>query len=318
MNRNLLRSITPEEIRTYEEDGVVWLRGVIDVEWATQLAAAIDDVVANPRGQAVDFTNLGLAADSPEKVSGFKSRGKWVAKENEWGAPQQLAGKVLLDDRVQPKQGRRGHYLSVTGTWRIHPVIRDLALHSPIPKIVAILTQSGKVCLYDDQVLVKPPGTMEKTAWHQDMGYDHIQGEKVCGVRVPANKETSDMGLVEYLRGSHKSGKIFKVNYFISDATSVEDEGEEIPKIDGHEADFDLVCFTPEPGDVVVHHLRTLHGAGGNRSLTSTRRGVTFRYGGDDVTHKFRNHAPPQDVSNLRDGDPLDKDPTLHPIVWPR
>jgi ectoine hydroxylase-related dioxygenase (phytanoyl-CoA dioxygenase family) len=177
--------------------------------------------------------------------------------------------------------------------------------------------RSQKVYLYDDQVLVKPPGTLEKTAWHQDMGYDNIQGEKVCGIRVPAGQETPEMGLVQYLRGSHKSGKIFKVNYFISNATSSEDEGEEIPAIDGHEADFNLVCPTPELGDVVVHHLRTLHGAGGNQSRTRTRRGITVRYGGENVTHKFRKHAPPQDLSDLKDGDPLDKDPERHPVVWP-
>jgi len=319
MNRNLLRPITPEEIHRYEEDGVVWLRGILDVQWAVQLAAAIDELIASPRGQAVDFTNLGLAANAlAEEMSGFKPTGKWAESEHEWGSPRQLAGKVLVDDRVRPAEGKRGHFLSVTGTWQRHPLIRELALSSPLPEIAAVLMRSQKVYLYDDQVLVKPPGTMEKTAWHQDMGYDNIQGEKACGIRVPAGRETPEMGLVQYLRGSHKSGTIFTVNYFISNATNPDDEGKEIPAIDGHEADFDLVCPAPVLGDVVVHHLRTLHGAGGNRSRTSVRRGITVRYGGDDVTHKFRKHAPPQDLSDLQDGDPLDKDPERRPVVWPR
>lgn len=319
MNRSLLRPITPEELRTYEEDGVVWLRGIVDEQWPSQLAAAINDLIVSPRGQAVDFTNLGLAANAfSAEMSSFTPSGKWAEPEREWGSPRQLAGRVLEDEKVQPAPGRRGHFLSMTGTWQRHPVIRELALSSPLPEIAAILMRSRKVYLYDDQVLVKPPGTMEKTAWHQDMGYDNIQGEKVCGIRMPAGKETPEMGLVQYLRGSHKSGRIFKVNYFISNATSPDDGGEEIPAIEGHEADFDLVWFAPEPGDVVVHHLRTLHGAGGNCSPVSTRRGITVRYGGDDVTHKFRKHAPPQDLSDLRDGDALDKDSARHPVVWPR
>jgi len=319
MNRRLLRPITPEEIRTYEEDGVVWLRGILDARWASQLAIAIDELIVSPRGQAVDFTNLGLAATTiAEERSGFTPTGKWAQAEHEWGSPRQLAGSVLIDEKVQAAPGKRGHFLSMTGTWQRHPIIRELALASPLPEIAASLMWSQKVYLYDDQVLVKPPGTREKTAWHQDLGYDNIQGEKVCGIRMPASKETPEMGLVQYWRGSHKSGKIFKVNYFISNATSIGDEGEEIPAIEGHEADFDLVWFAPEPGDVVVHHLRTLHGAGGNCSTTSTRRGITVRYGGDDVTHKFRKYAPPQDLSELRDGAPLDKDPERHPVAWPR
>jgi ectoine hydroxylase-related dioxygenase (phytanoyl-CoA dioxygenase family) len=318
MNRALARSITSDEIHTFEEEGVVWLRGIIDPEWVRRLSSAIDDFLADPRGQAVDFTNLGLLASTPEQVSGFKAAGDWVEQKLAWGTPQQLAGKVLVDETVRPEEGKRGHYLSVTGTWRLHPTMSALAIASPLPEIAAVLMRSKKVYLYDDQLLVKPPGTMEKTAWHQDLGYDHIQGTKVCGIRVPTAKETEDMGPVLYLRRSHKSGKIFKVNYFISDAVNPLDEGEAIPKIDGYEAEFDTVYFLPEPGDVVVHHLATLHGAGGNRSTTSSRRAVTYRYGGDDATHKFRRFAPPQDVSALRDREPLDKDPDRHPVVWPR
>jgi hypothetical protein len=318
MNSKLVRTITPQEIQTYEEDGVVWLRGIIDVEWAYRLRHAIDELLADPRGQAVDFTNLGIAASAPQEVSGFQGIGKWEGLKQEWGSPRQLAGTVLIDKRVQAEEGKRGHFLSMTGTWKAHPLIRELALASPLPQIAAILMRSQKVYLYDDQVLVKPPGTIEKTAWHQDLGYDNIQGTKVCGIRVPADRETPEVGLVEYLRGSHKSGKIFKVNFFISDAASPKDDGEEIPAIDGHEQDFDLVCYAPEPGDVVVHHLGTLHGAGGNRSTVDTRRAVTIRYGGDDVTHKLRPCAPPQDLSDLKDGDPLDLDPDRHPVVWPR
>jgi ectoine hydroxylase-related dioxygenase (phytanoyl-CoA dioxygenase family) len=133
---------------------------------------------------------------------------------------------------------------------------------------------------------------------------------------MPAGRETPEMGLIQYLRGSHRSGKIYKVNYFISDATAPDDAGEAIPSIEGHEDEFDIATFAPGPGDVVVHHLRTLHGAGGNSSETHTRRAITFRYAGDDVRYYFRKFAPPaQRPSNLRDGDPLDLEPTRHPTA---
>ncbi len=309
MNRNLLRPITREELETYERDGVVWLPGILDPEWVKLLATAIDEILAKQIGQTIDFTGLGLAL-AGEKL---KASGRWSDPDRDWGTPGQLNSNVLLDQRVKPAS-KRGHYISATDTWKSHPGMRELALRSPAPKIAAALMKSRTVYLYGEQVLVKPPGTMEKTAWHSDQGYDHIQGEQVCGVRIPTTRETAEMGQVQYLKRSHQSGDIFKVNYFISDATD-DDEGVPVPRIEGHEADFDLATFAPEPGDVVVHHLRTLHGAGGNASLDRTRAAVTIRYGGDDATYKRRRFAPPQDTLSpvLNDGDRLDGEPERFP-----
>jgi hypothetical protein len=316
MNRNLTRPVSDDELHTYQLDGVVYLPGIIDPEWAKRLNQAIEELVsraetpAEQADQVLDLTGLALAASSTAAPP--------PAGVPEWGSPRQLAGRVAFDKRVKVKSGR-GHFLSVTSAWQIHPLIHELAIDSPLPEIAAVLSGSSKVYLYDDQLLVKPPGTMERTAWHQDQGYDHIAGDKVCAIRLPVNRETPEMGPIQYLRGSHSSGRIFKVNYFISDATSPDDGGEPIPSIEGHESDFDIVSFTPGPGDLVVHHLRTLHGAGGNSSETLTRRAVTFRYAGDDVRYYFRKFAPPaQRPSNLRNGDLLDLEPERHPVVWPR
>jgi hypothetical protein len=308
MNRELIRNITDDELQTYQRDGVVHLRNIIDLQWVQELNRAIDELIdraEKPAEQVLDFTGLALASDSAASTQ--------PPDPSEWASPRQLAGKLALDNRVKPKF-KRGHFVSVTSVWQLHPIVGELAIDSPLPKIAAQLSGSSKIWIYDDQLLVKPPGTMERTAWHQDQGYDHIAGDKVCAIRMPAGRETPDMGLIQYLRGSHRSGKIYKVNYFISDATAPGDAGEAIPSIEGHEDQFDIVTIAPEPGDVVVHHLRTLHGAGGNSSETQTRRAITFRYAGDDVRYYFRKFAPPaQRPSNLRDGDPLDLEPIRHP-----
>ncbi|HUY18967.1 MAG TPA: phytanoyl-CoA dioxygenase family protein [Candidatus Binataceae bacterium] len=316
MNRQLKRPISDQELRTYHRDGVVWLRGILDVEWPRRLGDAIDELIERrddkPDDQVLDLTGLAIAAESDAE------KAPWPAEIPEWGSPRQLAGRVAVDTRVKPGS-RRGHFVSVTSAWQLHPAIRALAIDSPLPELAALLSGSTRLYLYDDQLLVKPPGTMERTAWHQDQGYDHIAGDKVCAIRVPTGRETPETGLIQYLRGSHQSGVIYKVNYFISNATASDDGGEPIPQIEGHEADFDIVTFAPEPGDVVAHHLRTLHGAAGNSSATATRRAVTFRYAGDDVRYMFRKFAPPgQRPSHLRDGDSLDLEPERHPVVWPR
>jgi len=309
MNAYPLRSITENEVETYQRDGVVWLPRIIDMNWVKLLAEAINRVLTQRIGNIIDFTGVGLALDREQLMA----TGRWSDPKNQWGTSKQVSGKVLLDAQVKPA-GERGHYISASDTWRKIPEMRELALRSPIPKIAAVLMKSQKVYLYGEQILVKPPGTMEKTAWHSDEGYNHIQGNQICGVRIPITEETVEMGPIQYVRGSHRSGQVYKVNYFVSDASD-DDEGAPVPQIEGHEADFDLVAFTPQPGDVVVHHLRTLHGAGGNARPDSTRAAATIRYAGDDVTYKFRRFAPPQDnVSQiLKDGDPLAAEPERFP-----
>jgi len=308
MNWEPKRPVAEEEIAAYERDGVVLLSGILDLELVERLAAEIDAMNDNPVGQTIDFTGLGMA------MAGIKKTGNWSSSDRNWSEVQELGDRVLLDSKVAVRGENRGHYMSATDTWKHNAFISELTLNSPVPKIAAALMRSSKIYIYGDQILVKPPFTMERTAWHQDLGYDHIQGRQVCGVRIPTTVETPEMGQVEYWRGSHASGKVYKVNYFISDSTD-DDIGEPVPKILGHESDYEIIVYAPKPGDVIVHHLGTLHGAGGNASPTATRRAITIRYGGDDATYKFRRFAPPQDTVSplLHDGDRLDGDPERFP-----
>lgn len=82
-------------------------------------------------------------------------------------------------------------------------------------------------------------------------------------------------------------------------------------------SDFDIVHFDVEPGDVIIHHVKTVHGAGGNSSDV-WRRAVSFRYCGEKVRYFDRPGSIPQvGVSHrLKNGDRLfAKD---YPLVWPK
>lgn len=48
MNRHPLRDIAEQEIRRFEEDGVVHVRGVLDDEWVARMQAAVDDILDRP------------------------------------------------------------------------------------------------------------------------------------------------------------------------------------------------------------------------------------------------------------------------------
>ncbi len=325
MNVTPLREITTEEIATYHRDGVVWLKAIIDPEWATRMGKAIDAAVNDEHGFVLNLTNYGLQADEQGAVAQRPADDHFhrtiEARPDEgaahWDDPTYLRGTVLLDDEVGT-HAQRGQFLSMHETWHSMPFIRELAHASPLPEIAATLMASETANLYGDQILIKPPLTRERTAWHADVSYEYIEGDQVIGLRVVADEEDETLGSVEYLRGSHRDGTVYKCTYFISALAAEKDPGADIPDIESNKAGYDVVQFAPRPGDIVVHHLRCLHGAGGNRSASRTRRATTVRYCGDDVRFKFRPWAPPSNRPPLEDGDPLTLAPETYPQCWPR
>ena len=118
-----------------------------------------------------------------------------------------------------------------------------------------------------------------------------------------------------YVRGSHL-WDLHSPNAFVSQMTSGDAGLPALTDIEGNESDYDIVYFDVEPGDVIVHNYRLVHGARGNTSNDRTRRAVSLRYAGDDATVLRRSSAPeefPIDP-DLRDGDALDG--KTYPVVW--
>ena len=70
-----------------------------------------------------------------------------------------------------------------------------------------------------------------------------------------------------------------------------------------------------QPGDLTVHHCRTLHGAAGNASPTMRRRALSVRYCGDDARYRIRRGVPRKPHhAEVADGDVLDHPDC--PVVW--
>jgi hypothetical protein len=93
--------------------------------------------------------------------------------------------------------------------------------------------------------------------------------------------------------------------------------GELVPDVDALAAagDAEVLTFTTGPGDVVVHHARTLHAAGGNRSATTRRRAISVRYCGDDARVLVRTGAPLKPYQqHVTDGAVPDSPDC--PVVW--
>lgn len=270
-----LRALTPAELRTLKEDGVVCAKGILPPAWVDRLRAAVD-----------------FQSKHPNKYTGR--------------APPRVA--------------------TCTFAWFLNDDFRDGALYSPAPLIArqalnAMGVDKGdskRVRFFYDQMFVKFPGAPQGpdsgTAWHHDITFWPVEGEEVVSLWFPFDKVDMENGGLEYVRGSHKWGHRYKA-YGVG-ATFPSDTLKELPRIrsrtSGDSADLDpnIVTFTTEPGDCILHHPLTLHGAPANRSSRG-RRALAFRYFGDGVSFNDANDGPNSVAMpllwehGLRNGQPL-------------
>ncbi len=313
----LARQITPDEVAAYNNAGVVLLRGVLDLKAINSVRRCIDEAVGtlgqSPSGYDItaitraaeqeDMRALEAESDGQHDVAGIIDYAK-------------STGKPFLFD--EPAEGGKGSYFIDTGVAARLKEFRRFSLAGAAPEIAGALLGSEQVNFFGDQIFVKEPGTRERTAFHQDATYFEIEGNQCCVLWIPVDPVTLENGAMMYVRGSHKDGKWYQPNVFFSQAPLPGAEGDELPDIEGHLDDYDIVHFDVEPGDVIVHDYRTVHGTGGNMSRYQVRRVASVRYCGDDIRFKTRPWAPKQlhHKQRLPDGSRLCA-PDF-PVVWRR
>ena len=274
-----LRDVTDDEIETFWRDGVVCLRSILPVDEVLAMAGPIDEMLA-----ADEAADLSAMADA--LASG--------------------AGATRLTDDVVGADGTpRGRFLAGTDHWLEHAEFERFATASALPTVVAQLLRSERVWFYEDSVLVKEPGTQERTGFHVDMAYFHLDGDRVCTTWVPLDEVDASTGAVRFVVGSHLDDTQYRPNMFVADMQIPGTEGVDVPDFDTV-AGARIVSFDTVPGDMTVHHARTIHGAGGNASATRRRRAISVRYAGDGVVFRHRPGAPEKPHhAGMTDGDPL-------------
>jgi ectoine hydroxylase-related dioxygenase (phytanoyl-CoA dioxygenase family) len=270
---------------TFARDGVVHLRGVLDAALIDRMRAAVDAELDAPT--MTDLTAMGDALGD--------------------------AGAPLTRVERAGAAAPRGQFRAGTDHWVETPEFLAFARDTPIPGIVAELLGSGRLWLYEDSVLVKEPGTADRTAFHQDLAYFHVDGDQVCTVWIPLDPVDATNGAVQYVRGSHRDRTTYRPNFFVTTQSMPDTEGDDVPD---HSGDPAVVHFATAPGDVVVHHARTIHGAFANATPDRPRRALSIRYAGDDARFRIKPGAPQKaHHAGLVEGDAL-SEPAC-PQVWP-
>jgi ectoine hydroxylase-related dioxygenase (phytanoyl-CoA dioxygenase family) len=287
--------VTDAEIETFWADGVVCLRGVMPPEWLERMADPVEAAISG-----ADASDLSQMGDDIAAATGAER---------------------TVDPAVHAAATPRGRFVAGTDHWVHQPELLEFATRSPLGALVSSLLRCDDVWLYEDSVLVKEPGTEERTAFHQDMAYFHLEGDLVCTSWVPLDPVTAESGAVRYVVGSHRDRTRYRPNLFVTTMAIPGTEGAEVPDYDDPDVVEQvgaarIVSFDTQPGDVVIHHARTIHGAHANASATRRRRAISVRYAGTGTRFSPVPGAPGKPHhEGVAAGAPLDD--AHFPRAWP-
>jgi ectoine hydroxylase-related dioxygenase (phytanoyl-CoA dioxygenase family) len=220
---------------------------------------------------------------------------------------------------VQQSAGEPGFFLTDFCMAQRIPEVREFLFDSPAAEVAARVMGSRRSNLFYDAIWVKEPGTPKRTRWHQDQPFYPIDGRQMSVCWTPLDPVTKDTCL-ELVRGSHRWGRWFQPELTRTgrDLYAADTPYERMPDIEVDRAAYDIVAFDMEPGDCIVFHGLTVHGAPGNSHLERRRRALSVIWLGDDAVFAARPGPvrPLFEGHGLAPGDPLDCD--YFPRVWPR
>ncbi len=203
--------------------------------------------------------------------------------------------------------GGPGGFFGDYCNWHRIPEYERFLKDSPAADMAGALMGSPTVVLFHEHVLVKEPGTVERTPWHHDLPYYCVEGSQTCSLWVPLDPVPRSVG-VEFVAGSHLWGRRFMPTKFKGEAYDRSDTGlEPLPDIDAERDSHTLLGWDVEPGDAIAFSFLTIHGAPGNPQPAARRRAFAARFCGADVVYAERQGetSPPFPDIGLHDGDLL-------------
>jgi hypothetical protein len=191
----------------------------------------------------------------------------------------------------------------------------EMLCASPLVDVVAALWDGPDVWFMYEQVFLKEGGESRRTPWHQDSSYLAVSGRHLAVAWITFDGVAAEDSL-EFVKGSHR-GPLYNGSRFeLGDDTAPlypNDPLPRLPDIENRRADFDIVSFAVEPGDVVFFHPAMLHG-GAPTYPGRRRRTLTLRFFGADAIYEARPGRAGPNVAGLhrrmKPGDPF-RDPAF-------
>lgn len=229
----------------YEEHGAVQLKGLIDPKDAARVLEIADEMAAR--------------ADE-----------------------ERAAGSDL-------SYGRAPGRMTIRYMWREVPEIRDFLLRAELSKALARIVGSRQLRFWFDLTFfhngTQDGETGDGTAWHHDIAAFAFKGEMLPSLWMALTPATAETSRLMFIDGSHKSVP----GYFRPPtATDVKPDDGMLDILDYDalvaEGKEKILTWDCEPGDALIIHPYTIHGAQGNDGTGGGKRrvAITTRWLGDD------------------------------------
>lgn len=272
-----LRPLTESEIGSFERDGYVLLRKVLDPDWLAPLHEACARIVALP--DTVNVTAEAVRLVLPSTPAGLFSARSYDAELR-----------------------ARGRFFVHFNTAREDQAVLDFILRGAVGGIAAAVMRSATARFVDDILFVKEAGAAEETEWHDDDGGGVMRGAQRCSLWVSLGDVTEAMGPLRFLSGSHRTFAGWRARGLRADDLIAANTA-------------DVRSCPLEAGDVIAHHPAVIHGSGGNGGARS-RRSWAIRFAGEGVRFALPAlRENERGWYGLDDGAPLDG--PRFPRAWP-
>ena len=253
-------------------------------EQRVQARVTDDDVAAFRRDGAVCIRGLLNAAELRELHDGIEAN---------LAAPSPRA-------KIASRPDDPGRFFEDFCNWQHIAAYRRFITDSPLAHLAQRLMGSQTVRLYHDHLLVKEPGTRQRTPWHQDQPYYNIEGTQTVSMWIPIDA-VPRASTLEFVAGSHL-GPWLMPRTFMDYQARWFPEGSlaDLPDIEADRKAFPIIGWDVAPGDFVCFHMLTLHAAAGFAG-PGRRRVFSVRFLGDDVRHAPRRWVTSPEFPGLAD-----------------
>ena len=197
-----------------------------------------------------------------EKIDYFWENGfvvlKNVLSKEEIGAYRKEIKKVAEEINQNKEKSFKGAFYQALNIRFESKGVEQFCLSKRLGKIAANLMKVNAVRIFHEQAIFKHPGDT-KSYWHQDKYFWPLDTNLHIGMWMPLTDLTKDMGLMRFVKKSHKMGDLMGVSI----NTKSESHFDDIIQKNNLEV-FELDAI--EAGDCTFHFGWTIHGAGVNIS----------------------------------------------------
>jgi hypothetical protein len=152
---------------------------------------------------------------------------------------------------IGPKKRNNAHYLLAC--------LDEIVHHEEILDAVECLI-GPDIILTNTVLFIKEPNSLHHVTYHQDATYMGLEPQDSLTAWIALTESTCENGCVRVIQGSHLLDIQQHIDTFGED--NILTRGQEIENIDEeHALDIEL-----EPGQMSLHHARTIHGSHPNKS----------------------------------------------------